>query len=98
LKRQWLLMGVLLIFISTGHLAALIASAVAADDIPRISVQDLKAKMDRGEDITIIDVRSADDFERSKVKIKGAIRISIVKLADKSAELPRDKEIITYCT
>ena len=70
----------------------------ATDAVPRITVQELKAKMDKGEDVVIIDVRAGREYEDSKIKIKGAIRISIVKLEDRSSELPRDKEIVTYCT
>jgi len=69
-----------------------------ADDVPRITVQELKAKMDKGEDLVIIDVRTGDDYERSKIKIKGAVRIPIVKIEDRYRELPEDKQIITYCT
>jgi len=70
----------------------------ATDAVPRITVQDLKAKMDKGEDIVIIDVRAGREYEDSKIKMKGAIRISIVQLENRINELPRDKEIITYCT
>jgi predicted sulfurtransferase len=78
----------------------LIASVVlsATDVVPRITVQELKAKIDKGEDVVIIDVRAGREYEDSKIKIKGAVRIPIVKLEDRISELPRDKEIITYCT
>ncbi|HVO67996.1 MAG TPA: rhodanese-like domain-containing protein [Syntrophales bacterium] len=74
------------------------AASPATDVVPRITVQELKAKIDRGEDVVIIDVRAGREYEDSKIKIKGAIRISIVKLEDRISELPRDKEIVTYCT
>ena len=78
----------------------LIASVVlsATDVVPRITVQELKAKMDKGEDIVIIDVRAGREYTDSKIKMKGAVRISIVQLESRINELPRDKEIITYCT
>jgi hypothetical protein len=74
------------------------AAFSATDVIPRITVQELKAKIDKGEDVVIIDVRAGREYEDSKIKIKGAIRIPIVKLEDRISELPRDREIITYCT
>ncbi len=70
----------------------------AADNVPRITVQELKAKIDKGEDVVIVDVRAGREYEDSKIRIKGAIRIPIVQLEARSNELPRDKEIITYCT
>jgi rhodanese-related sulfurtransferase len=63
--------------------------------VSRISIHDLKEKMDRV-DVLIIDVRSGDDYSRSKIKIKGAVRISIVHLAEKSGTLPKDRQIVTY--
>jgi len=74
------------------------AAFSATDIVPRITVQELKAKMDKGEDIVIIDVRTGREYEESKIKMKGAIRIPIVQLENRINELPRDKEIITYCT
>jgi rhodanese-related sulfurtransferase len=81
-------------------LACLAAPAAfsATDGVPRMTVQELKAKMDRGEDVLIIDVRTGNDYERSRIKIKGAMRISIVNMEDKARGLPKDKEIVTYCT
>ena len=78
----------------------LIASVVlsATDVVPRITAQELKAKMDRGEDILVIDSRTGNEYEGSKIKIKGAVRISIVKIEERSKDLPKDKEINIYCT
>jgi len=70
----------------------------AADNVPRITVQELKAKMDKGEDVVILDVRAGREYKDSKIRIRGDIRIPIVQLEARSNELPRDKEIITYCT
>jgi len=90
----------LLYFLLITFFAFLVAPAAfsAMDGVPRITAQELKAKMDRGENILIIDVRTGDEYERSRIKIKGAVRISIVNIEDKASELPKDKEIITYCT
>jgi rhodanese-related sulfurtransferase len=70
----------------------------ADDGVPRITASELKAKMDKGEDIVIIDVRTGIEYARSEIKIKGAIRIDIFQLENRSKEIPIDKEIITYCT
>ena len=69
------------------------------DNVPRTTVQQLKAMMDRGDDIVIIDVRSGWEYAGSKIKVKGAIRIPLNELeGSRYHELPQDKEIITYCT
>jgi 3-mercaptopyruvate sulfurtransferase SseA len=96
---RWLWKG-LLFSLSIVFLNHLTVPAVfsATDDVPRITVQELKAKIDKGEDLVIIDVRTGKDYEGSRIKIKGAVRIPIVQMEERYKELPRDKQIITYCT
>ena len=71
---------------------------LAADSISRITIQELKSKMDNHENIFIIDVRTGTDYASSKVKIKGAARIPVDQLAERSKEIPADSEIIAYCS
>lgn len=73
--------------------------ALAADDgVPRIIKEELKTKMDKGENIIVLDVRTGGSYDGSKVKIKGALRIAPNEVESRYKELPKDKEIITYCT
>jgi len=75
------------------------AIALAADGgVPRIAKEELKAKMDKGEDILILDVRTGASYNGSNVKIKGAMRFAPNDVDAWSKNLPKDKEIITYCT
>ncbi len=74
------------------------AAFSATDGIPRITVQELKAKLDKGEGLVIIDVRTGEDYAGSRIKIKGAVRIPIVQMEERYKEIPKDKQIITYCT
>lgn len=69
---------------------------MALADVTRITKEELKAKMEKGEEIIILDTRWS--YDSSKVKIKGAIRIAPNEVETRYKELPRDKEIITYCT
>jgi len=73
-------------------------AAHASDEAPRITKEELRAKIETNEDIIIYDVRAAirgDDFED---KIKGAVRVPVVEIFSGKA-LPEDKskEIILYC-
>ncbi len=65
-------------------------------DVPRITVQELKARLDSGEEMVIVDVRSAGSYNSSRVKIKGAIRISPDEIAKRAGEIPMGKELILY--
>lgn len=77
-------------------LAAIPAFARMDDDVPRITVQELKARLDRRENITVVDVRSRGSYERSKVKIKGAVRIPPDELNERASELPMGSELVFY--
>lgn len=73
--------------------------ALTADDgVPRIAKEELKTKMEQGEDILVLDVRTGMSYTGSKTKIKGAIRFAPNDIDVWSKNLPKDKEIITYCT
>src|SRR5262245_19287838 len=64
----------------------------------RISVDELKRKLDAKEEIVIIDTRKGSAWIGSLVKIKGAIHITLDELEAKMNEFPRDKQIVAYCT
>ena len=77
-------------------LTGTVCSAMQAD-IPRISVQELKAMMDKGEDIVIIDAQPKDLYAEGH--IKGAISVpwkSQIALEDVWS-IPGDATIVTYC-
>lgn len=65
--------------------------------IARISPQELKQKIDAGEQLFIVDLRHALDFEAEPELIPGAVHIDSRELSEKS-DLPRNREIILYCT
>jgi len=67
------------------------------DDL-RISVDELRRRMEAGEDFTIIDTRNPQAWGDSDVKLPGAIRVPIGDLQQHISEIPRDKPIVTYCT
>jgi len=65
-------------------------------DAPRINLVQVKEKLDAGADMVIVDVRSKEDFDAGH--IPGAVSIPWEQdMEARYVELPRDKEIITYC-
>jgi rhodanese-related sulfurtransferase len=64
----------------------------------RITIHQLKKKLDAKEEIIILDVRSRTAYLGSTVKIKGAVRMLPEQIEERRHELPKDKEIIIYCT
>lgn len=65
-------------------------------DIPRISPEEVKALLDAGSNIVIIDTRSRGEYER--VHIAGAISIPLEETAQRYRELQGYDEVVTYCT
>ncbi|HEY6386701.1 MAG TPA: VTT domain-containing protein [Candidatus Acidoferrum sp.] len=66
--------------------------------IARITVEELKLKLDAGEEVVIVDLRHSMDFEADPETIPGAFRMDAKELEEKNDRLPRDREIILYCT
>ena len=61
-------------------------------DAPRVTVAELKGLAARGA-VVIVDVRN-DQIDR---KIKGAVHIPYNDLEGRAGELPRERQIVTYC-
>jgi len=71
---------------------------IAALDMARISVQDLRRQMDEGPPPLIVDVRSPTAQALELRRIPGALHVPVQDAARHLTDLPRDREIILYCT
>ena len=60
-----------------------------------IGKEELKNKLDKGEDFTLIDVLEPSQY--SKVHITRAINIPLQELGSRHKELDQKKEVVTYC-
>ena len=99
--RSWTNVSFLVIF-AAGLIASFLPMEARAtpttDSIPRMTIQELKGKMDSGDRIVILDVRTAEDYSTSPYKIRGAIRIPLDQLKSRYTELPAAAEIVAYCS
>lgn len=86
----------IILMLSTGVLACT-ADAVpqTVDDVPRISVEELKAEMEKGA-VTVIDVRGPTSY--ASIHMTGAINIPELDVQSRAGELSGDGLIVTYCT
>ncbi len=98
-------LGGWLLVLLLGALAAYIAYKFVARQrflrelrISRITVDELKDKLDSGEELVIIDLRHSMDFEADPETIPGAFRMDSRELEEENDRLPRDREVILYCT
>lgn len=67
-----------------------------ADSVPRMSIQDLKQRMD-DPNVVIIDVRTDHDWAASGAKIRGAVREEPSKVSSWVSKYPPSKTIVLYC-
>jgi rhodanese-related sulfurtransferase len=67
-------------------------------EVTRVTPDEIKQRMDRGEKFTFVDSRNPQDWGESDVKLPGAIRITPEDAGKRVGDLPRDRTIITYCT
>ena len=66
--------------------------------VNRITPHQLQELLASGEPITIIDLRDQAELERDGMKIPGAFVLRLDELRSRSHEIPRDQQIILYCT
>ncbi len=66
--------------------------------IARISPDELKQKLDAGEDVVIVDLRHSLDFEAAPETIPGAFRMEAAEMEEASEQIPRDRDVVLYCT
>jgi membrane protein DedA with SNARE-associated domain/rhodanese-related sulfurtransferase len=65
--------------------------------IARITPEELKGKIDAGEDVIIVDLRHALDFDAQPDTIPGALHMDAAELEEAHEVIPRDREIILFC-
>jgi len=89
--KRWILQVVLLTAIS-----ALGAGMATAGDAPRISKDEVKARLGAA-DTSIIDLRAVTDWWAAKLKIKGAVRENPRDIDSWASRYPKDRTLILYC-
>lgn len=66
--------------------------------VARISPEELLEKIERGDDLTIVDLRGSAEFEADSRMIPDAIHMLPGELDARHQEIPRDRDVILYCT
>jgi membrane protein DedA with SNARE-associated domain/rhodanese-related sulfurtransferase len=64
----------------------------------RITVDELKDKLDAGESVLIVDLRAAIEVATSPATIPGALHFEAEQLGARHHEIPRDRDIVLFCT
>ncbi|MGC3974109.1 MAG: VTT domain-containing protein [Nitrospira sp.] len=64
----------------------------------KISVDELKRRMDAGEAISVVDVRHPLALDLDPESIPGAINFTLEDIEHRHQEIPRDRDIVLYCS
>jgi membrane protein DedA with SNARE-associated domain/rhodanese-related sulfurtransferase len=64
----------------------------------RITADELRQKLHTGEEVVILDLRSDGALDEDPSLIQGAIHFSMNDLDRRYHEIPRDRDIIVYCS
>jgi Fe-Mn family superoxide dismutase len=71
--------------------------AAPAPAVPKITVSELRARLDAKDDLTVVDVCLADDLVRRSDIIPGARFLGPERIGEWADELPRGKPVVVYC-
>jgi membrane protein DedA with SNARE-associated domain len=66
--------------------------------VARIAPEELMQKLEEGEDVTIVDLRNEVALDKDPFRLPGAIRMLPSELESRHEEIPRDRDIVLYCT
>lgn len=67
----------------------------APEEVPAMSVRELKERMECGEELVVIDVREPYEYEAAR--IEGSRLIPLGEIESRLSELPRNKMIVLHC-
>ncbi len=71
---------------------------IGALRVARITPAELKSRIDAGEEVLIVDLRHPLDFEAEPHLIPGALRVAPDEIEERHVEIPRDRDVVLYCT
>lgn len=66
--------------------------------IARITPAELKAMLDAGEDVVVVDLRSSIEFDAEEAKLPGALHMDPKEIEARHQEIPRGRDVVLYCT
>ena len=70
-------------------------SEIPYPNVPRITLKETQELLAKGQAV-LVDVRGSDAYDQEHAA--GAILFTASDIATRSSELPRDKQLILYCT
>jgi membrane protein DedA with SNARE-associated domain len=66
--------------------------------VARITPEALLKMIEAGQEIAVVDLRHELEVENDNVKVPGAIWMTLAELETRHDEIPRDRDVILYCS
>lgn len=88
--------GIILAIIVTFVFSVMVDSMYAAEKLKRITKEELKGMLSN-EDLIILDVRKGGDWDKSDLKIEGAVREDPKEVESWMQKYSKDKTLVFYC-
>ncbi|BDG06894.1 rhodanese-like domain-containing protein [Anaeromyxobacter paludicola] len=67
-------------------------------ELPRITVEQVRAREQRGERFTFLDARNPTAWGQASDQVHGALRVPADEVDRHTAEIPRERAVVAYCT
>ncbi len=64
----------------------------------RITIDQLRRRIERGDPIVMVDARSADAWSHAEAQIPGSIRVPPDDIARNVSKVPKGRPVVAYCT
>ena len=64
----------------------------------RITTDEIRERLARGEQFTFVDTRNPTAWGESDQKLPNAVRVAADQVEEHLNEIPKDRVVITYCT
>jgi membrane protein DedA with SNARE-associated domain len=66
--------------------------------VARITPEELRRRIDAGEGVVVVDLRHSVEFAADPAMVPGALHLLPDELEERHREIPRDREVVLYCT
>jgi membrane protein DedA with SNARE-associated domain/rhodanese-related sulfurtransferase len=90
-----LILGVIAFFIGRLVRRRMVLKSLVAS---RLEPEELKRQLDAGEEVYIVDLRHPLELVPDPFKLPGAVHFSPDTLTARQSEIPRDRDVVLYCT
>ncbi len=91
-RYRWIVLVAVLV------LAGLCETTLATEQTATLITKEKLKSMLGDPNVIIVDLRKSKDYNDSDLKIKGAVRESILKTKDWAPKYPKTKTMVLYCT